>query len=204
MITTPQEYFSKLHLVVNNNPPLYALLPNAENVYNIDINTRVIDAPKFLGVRKDHKAETIYFIVDRYADYMDLSQTCCVITYINKLNQVRNYPVPFYDVYTYAKENKMLIPWCLDATVLAAAGAVQFTIQFFKVGERFNEETQTMDKVLTYSLNTLPATSIVKEGMEVSKFVDTQYLLEAGDFEALQFQIDNIARNQVLYWTILD
>jgi hypothetical protein len=98
----------------------------------------------------------------------------------------------------------MLIPWCLDATVLAAAGVVQFTIQFFKIGERLNEETQTVEKVLIYSLNTLPATSMVKEGMDVSKFVDTQYLLTADEFQVLQGQINDISRNQTLYWTILD
>jgi hypothetical protein len=98
----------------------------------------------------------------------------------------------------------MLIPWCLDATVFAAAGAVQFTIQFFKIGERLNEETQIMEKVLIYSLNTLPATSIVKEGMEVSKFVDTQYLLTADEFQVLQAQINDISRDQILYWTVLD
>ena len=73
MVTTPLEYYSNLNLVLNENPPIYALLPNAEKIYNIDLNTRIIDAPEFLGVNKDHKAETIYFIVDRYNDYMDLS-----------------------------------------------------------------------------------------------------------------------------------
>ena len=68
MVTTAQEYYSKLNLILNENPPTYAVLPTAENIYNIDINTRVIDAPNFLSIEKDHKAETIFFIVDRYAD----------------------------------------------------------------------------------------------------------------------------------------
>lgn len=138
MITTPLEYYSKLNLILNENPPLHALLPKAENIYNIDLNTRTIDAPKFLGVNRDHKSETIYFIVDRYADYMDLSQTCCMITYINAASpqrEARHYCVPFYDIYTYAREDKMLIPWNLDATVLAFAGTVEFSISFYKISE---------------------------------------------------------------------
>jgi hypothetical protein len=36
MITTYDEYNSSLHLVNNANPPIYAMLPSAENIYNID------------------------------------------------------------------------------------------------------------------------------------------------------------------------
>ena len=65
---------------------------------------------------------------------MDLATTCCLITYTNAKNQSRVYSVPFYDIYTYARDRKMLIPWCLDATVAAAAGLVHFSISFYKVG----------------------------------------------------------------------
>ena len=202
MVTTPQEYYSNLNLVLNENPPIYALLPNAENIYNIDINTRIVDAPPLMGVSRDHKSEVIYFIIDRYADYMDLTQTCCMITYTNALKQTRIYMVPFYDIYTYAKDGKMLIPWVLDATVLAAAGPVSFAFQFYKIGDYVNSDGVT-EKVFTYSLNTLPAKSIVKEGMEVSK-LDTDYLLTVDQAKQIHDRIDEIAGYQQLYWTILD
>jgi hypothetical protein len=87
MITTAEQYNANLHLIHNNNPPTYAALPTPDYIYNIDISTREIDAPKFLGVETDNVSETIYFIVDRFADYMDLSTTSCVITYINALGK---------------------------------------------------------------------------------------------------------------------
>jgi hypothetical protein len=86
--------------------------------------------------------------------------------------------VPFYDIYTYAKEGKMLLPWNLDANVLESKGPVQFAIRFYKIGTFINDNGAT-EKVLVYNLNTLPATSVVKEGMEVSKFENTSYLLTA-------------------------
>ena len=101
MITTYEEYNSSLHLVNNANPPIYAMLPSAENIYNIDASTREVDAPKFLSVEKDHKSETVYFIVDRFVDYMDLATTCCAITYTNVnagISRINH--VPFYDIYT--------------------------------------------------------------------------------------------------------
>ena len=202
MVTSALEYYSKLNLVLNENPPAYAILPTAENIYNIDLNSREIDAPPFLGVEKDHKSETIYFIVDRYADYIDLATTSCMIIYTNvNAKESRIYNVPFYDIYTYAKEGKMLIPWCLDAAVAAAAGPVQFAIQFYKIGEAINS-LGIAEKVLSFNLNTLPATSKVLEGMEVDR-LDSDYLLNATQAQDLQKQIDNLVAMQDVYWTIL-
>lgn len=201
MVTTALEYYSKLNLVLNENPPTYAILPSAENIYNIDLNTRVVDAPTFLGIEKDHKSETIYFIVDRYSDYIDLATTSCLIQYVNAKKESRVYMVPFYDIYTYAQEGKMLIPWCLDATVAAYAGPVEFSIQFYKIGEIINSNG-IAEKILTYSLNTLPASSKVLEGMEI-KQLDSKYLLTADQFKILQEQIDKINIMQDINWTIL-
>lgn len=203
MVTTPEEYYSKLNLILNENPPTYALLPTAEKIYNIDLNTRIIDAPKFLGVAKDHKSETIYFIVDRYNDYMDLAETCCIITYTDADKKTRQYLVPFYDIYTYANEKKMLIPWNITASVANIAGTVTFSIQFFKVGEMYNEEKGTVEKILSYNLNTLPAISTIKTGMEAHK-LDDDYVLPLDQAEEIYEEINKISKFQQLYWTILD
>jgi hypothetical protein len=75
----------------------------------------------------------------------------------------------------------MLLPWCLDATVAVKKGKVEFSIQFYKVGEMPDEENGGTKKVLTYSLNTLPATSEVLSGMEVKK-LDSSYMLNATQY----------------------
>lgn len=205
MITTYEEYNSSLHLVNNANPPIYAMLPSAENIYNIDASTREVDAPKFLSVEKDHKSETVYFIVDRYVDYMDLATTCCAITYTNVTAGIsRIYHVPFYDIYTYADERKMLLPWCLDANVAAKRGKVEFAIQFYKVGEAPDEENGGTKKVLTYSLNTIPAKSEVRAGMEI-KQMDSSYLLNASQYQDLDNRLKVLEDPiKAVYWTILD
>lgn len=208
MITTYDEYNSNLLLSLDENPPIYAQLPSAENIYNVSITTRVIDAPKFLSVEKDHRSETIYFVVDRYADYMDLAQTCCIITYKNKkANVTRIYTVPFYDIFTFQDINKMLIPWCLDANVAQAAGQVEFAIQFYKIGEIYDEETNTNKKAIIYSLNTLPATSEILDGMEVNiEDMSSSYLLDYTQYQEIQEQIKQLTeqvKDQV-YWTIIN
>ena len=203
MITTTDQYNANLHLLNNNNPPTYATLPNADNIYNIDIKNRIINAPKFLCVEKDHASETIYFIVDRYADYMDLSKTNCIITYTNALGKSRMYCVPFYDIYTYAAVDKMIIPWCLDVNVAEAAGTVEFFIQFFQVGEVVEQASNNKETRLLYSLNTLPASSQVLPAMEVSPMGEN-YKLDFSQYQELCELINSIGAYRQTYWTFLD
>jgi hypothetical protein len=137
----------------------------------------------------------------KYVDYIDLSTMCCMISYVNAKNESRVYQVPFYDIYTYAAQGKILVPWCLDATVAATAGVVQFSIQFYRVGEIINSDGLA-EKVLNYSLNTLPARSVVLEGMEVGE-VDSSYLLTASQFQILSDAIQKIDALNDIYWTVL-
>ena len=81
------------------------ILPEDEPVYEIDLNTRKINSPQFLGTQTEHGAEIIYFSVDRYFNEMDLANTTCLIQYINANNEGKIYPVPFYDLNTLSGEN---------------------------------------------------------------------------------------------------
>ena len=103
----------------NNKPILSIILPSDERVFDVDLNTREISVPTFLSVTKDHRAETVYFLVDRYYEYKDLAQTSCMIEFINADGEGGFYPVPFYDISSYPRfiddndithEAKMLIP----------------------------------------------------------------------------------------------
>lgn len=206
MVTTAQEYFANLDLLQNVNQPAYALLPSAENIYYIDVDSRTIDAPQFLSIEKDHRSETIYFAIDRYVDYMDLSQTCCVIQFNNANSKegTRFYPVPFYDIYKLAHLNKIVFPWCLDANVTNTAGKVEFSIRFFKTGEIYNDKNEAV-KILTYNLNTLTASSQVLHGFKEQQITSTdEYYLKQSQYDDLIERIAQINYLQKLRWTILD
>ena len=127
MITTPQEYYSHLHLIQSNNKPVIGPLEAADKIYKIDLESRTIETPEFLSVEKDHSAETIYFEVPRFYDCIDLTNTTCVIQYVNAANEVKIYPVPFYDVSTFAEQQLMLIPWNISAGVTKRAGTVKYS-----------------------------------------------------------------------------
>lgn len=202
MITAPQEYFDNLWLIQSKNAPqTVLLLPSSENIYEIDLHSRKIEAPEILSLQKDHYAETIYFMVDRFYDNIDLNETICVVQYITPAGLKRIYAVPFYDISTYKKfldleENedipKLIFPWCIDGAATRDAGIVEYSIRFYKLDE--------YNHTLAYNLSTLPAKSEVLHGMEVLE-ENEDYNFTAEVIEQIFARIEDAKNyNSDIYW----
>lgn len=194
MITTPEEYREKLWLIQQNNFPRKAILPFAETIYSVDMKTRIIDSPSFLSVQKDHKAESIYFSVPRYVDYMDLAETACIIQYTLANGTTGIYAVPFYDITTqndYGNE-RILLPWLLDGKATSVSGTIEYAIRFFIIddsGQKF-----------LYNISTIPAKSKILYGMDIiGDNKDKEFDILPSDYEVL---LDKIAKLQKtdIYW----
>lgn len=183
MITTPQEYYSKLHLIQDTNKPTVAVLaPESEKIYHIDLSTRKIESPDFLSIEKDHMAETIYFTVDRFYDGIDLLETTCIVQYINANKEARIYAVPFFDVTTF--EGKILFPWCIEGEATKAAGNVQYSFKFYHTFKGENDEV-----LFDFNLNTMAASSRVLTGLDVAK-KDETYDYIASEIESALARVD--------------
>lgn len=191
-----KEYLSQLHQIQTQNPPSIALLSNAETIYDVDLSTRKITSPKFLSVSRDHKSETIYFRVDRYFDYMDLSNTICVIQYITSDDKPHVYAVPFYDVYTERDKDKMLIPWCIDGAATFNSGKIQYAIRFYLI------DSNEKGHFLKYNLNTLPATSQILYGMDVQESVE-DFDITAEGYDTLLAMINDVKQQAGVFWTFV-
>lgn len=192
MITTPKEYYDLLYRIQDENKPsLAVLLPSDEKIYEIDMNSRKIEAPKYLSVELDHRAETIYFKVGRYYDNIDLANMTCVVQYINAKGEGRVYPVPFYDVETYADENMMLFPWCIDGEATKASGNVTYSVRFYDI-----DESATY---MRYNMSTLPSKSEVLHGISSKTDIDesNDYLLSFKD--QILAQLKKVSEYD-LYW----
>ena len=195
MITTPQEYYAKLHLIQDTNKPMVAVLaPSDERIYNIDLSTRKIESPDFLSIEKDHMAETIYFTVDRYYDNIDLLETTCIVQYINANKEARIYAVPFFDVTTF--EGKILFPWCIEGEATKAAGTVQYSFKFYHTFKGENDEV-----LFDFNLNTMAATSRVLTGLDVAN-KDETYDYVASEIEAALARVD-LATKLDIEWIYL-
>lgn len=185
--------------IQQKNPPSDVYLFFADNVYDINVKERSIKGPSTLSVKADHKAEVIYFRIDRFVDYMDLSNTVCVIEYVlpQDVNRVPYYyVVPFYDTSKFLEDNKMIFPWVVGAQATKKSGTLEYTIRFFKV------EGEGEKAILDYSLSFSPAYTQVLSGLNVNEEAlgeeyDTPL---ASAYEDLVFQLKN---NQT-HWTVLD
>lgn len=200
MITEKQEYLDLLYKIQDENKPSLAiLLPGDERIYNVDLATRTIEAPEYLSVETDHRSEVIYFKVARYYDAIDLSNTVCVIQYINANKEGRVYAVPYYDIDTLSDTNEMLIPWEVDGEATVAAGDVQYAIRFYKLDSRIT------DKRLVYNLNTLTASSKVLHGIDINP----EELQSSNDKEYIATYLDEILAisrdiaDKDVYWVVL-
>ncbi len=198
MITISTEYYRNLYKIQQdmNLPSLAILLPSTENIYEVDLNTRKIEAPEFLSNYTDHAAEVIYFKCNRYFDYMDLASCAIVIQYKNAAGENRIYPVPFVDVATCSLENKMLIPWCVDGNVTAQAGEVTFSIRFYKI--------DVNGAALQYSLVTLPAKSQILEAMNVVEDDAEPFVFTPSQYEELVARIQAYEQKNDLTWIVLN
>lgn len=174
--------------------PETIILPTSQKLYEVDLSTRTISGPETLSVQSDHYAETVYFLVDRFYDHMDLSQTNCVIQYvINGESYV--YAVPFCDITTY--EGKMVIPWSISLSATKNSGNIKYFMKFYLLEKESNNEVK-----FTYSLNTLPATSVVLKTLSNEDFAEKENeVLELPDrFLELVETFSQMVDNSTVYW----
>ena len=206
MITSPQEYEVLLSKIQDKNEYRQAsLTPNDERIYKIDLNSRKIEAPEFLSVEHEHVAETIYFVVDRFYDSMDLANTTCIIQYVNANNDTFIYAVPFLDTITI--QDKIIIPWCISGAATAYPGKITFVVRFYQVDldcfwdPVLQEYVYSPDKelIFKYNLSTLPAESKVLYGMN-AEYLAEEYDIAADIVNGIFQRIDEVAKGSTLYW----
>lgn len=163
MVTNPAEYAKLLWKIQDQNPPTTALLlPNSERMIEVDLNTRLIAAPEYLSVATDHRAETVYFVLDRFHDNVDLSTMNCVVEFVSADKNGRNqksglFAVPFTDKDTLSKEERIIVPWLIEGLATAQTGIITYSLKFYQVSQNDNSK-------FSYVLNTQPAKSNILEG----------------------------------------
>ena len=164
MITDPSEFRQRLQEIQNSANVTFTHLPSNEPRFIIDANSRKINIPfefSFLGVINDHKAETIYFEIDRYFDNEDLSTHTCVIQFVNKDSDKLEYNEGLYPVTTMdidSLDGKIIFEWNIMNDATQIAGDIHFSIRFYSIDS---------NNKFTYNFNTLTANSIILDTLDV-------------------------------------
>lgn len=164
MITNTNEYKQRLKEIQESVNVIYTSIPSDEPRFVIDANSRQINIPSefsFLALKKDHKAETIYFEIDRYFDDNDLSNHTCVIQFelfsydTNDLLYSGISPITSIDI--ESEDGKIIFGWALTNDVTQFNATIRFSVRFFTIE----------NDSFTYSFNTLPAISIILDTLDV-------------------------------------
>ena len=150
--------------------PKFLRLPLDEPLFEIDANTRKITVPaefksNGVSVQKDHLAEVIFFRIERYFDYTDLSTCNIVINWKmgNKEGKTTRF-IKFEKVFTIdeTKASCIVFGWPINDIVTEKSGQLTFAVEFFKT-----EGTGDDEKII-YRFNTLPTTVNIKDGLVIS------------------------------------
>ena len=178
------------------------VVPSNKQLYNIDLDSRTIEAPEVLSIQSEHYAETVYFLVDRYYDNMDLAQTNCVIQYTTG-EKSYVYAVPFCDYTTYP--DKMIIPWSISISATEVSGNIQFFMRFYLIADESiygqDGSYHPENAEFSYSLSTLVATSKVLKTLPQEDFTaeDHDFQVPERYFELVN-HMNELADNATIYW----
>ena len=134
----------------------------------------------------------------------------CVVQYQNanpdKSKGGFFYPVPYFDITTKAKENKMLFQWAIEGPATAYSGRITFSVQFYKISSITVDNidgTSTSRKVYDYLLNTMPVTSKILHGLDIEA-VTENYYFEPNEVKAIYQRIEEVRRTNDLYWIVVN
>ena len=210
-----QQFKEYLYGLQNSIMPTVRPIPSGVEYIYVDLPTREIKIQDsiykdFLSIREDHRAETVYFGMDRYYEDVDLMKCSCIIEYINGGNQPRIYPVTLRDLQiiinpeTHLPEEKMIIAWNIGNEATAYSGTIKFAITFYKIYYDVDPDTrQPYNFQILYALHTGSAVSTVANGFvydeEQQKEKDGYYTLSEQHYSTLLAMIDQ----KNVYWNDL-
>lgn len=200
----------------NYFPTLYEFSINEPRI-EIDLDNRAIliedyyqtlDGRNFLAMEKDHRSQTIYFVVDRYFEDVDLLNCTCIIEYINAGNHARVYPVTVKHLLTEMKADqgeteRIVLAWCLSNEVTMFPGTIKFSIMFYRMAYETDVSGNVFNCELLYALHTQPVESQILKGLNYSENQKNELEAIQGVAESNYQAILEQIRQKNVYWNDL-
>lgn len=178
------EYYRYLDKLIQYGGPKFLRIPLSEKEFEINLDTREIIVPEeisnktnpswVVGVAGDHRAEILWFVVNRFFDGQDLA-VCFPLEGAEKKDDLgRTYvvwvngkaremdPVSYVEI----TENEIHFGWPLRQEVLHQDGDLTFAISF-NYHEKLLDDGSAPDHTVNprYSFNTKEATVNIKKNI---------------------------------------
>lgn len=178
VISTLNDYFCNIVELAKVNTQ-YVVLPLDEEPFEINANARTINVPASFkkngaGVQGDHTAETVYFVIDRYFDNVDLAEEdiFIAIQWEGAKKEDAGFDLAVFKD-TVSIQNKIIFGWVLNDQITKNPGNIKFAVHFFK---GVLDEASGKIKEVKYSFNTLTAQIAINKAFDfdVSSFDPNQ------------------------------
>ena len=121
----------------------YLLMPLDEPLFQIDANKRSISVPadfakNGVGVKGDHRAEVLYFVIDRYFDARDLydgTDYIIINWQFRGVNDSRNKELETHTSIALAPDDtyipgSIVFGWVIDNEMTPSKGTLSFSVSF--------------------------------------------------------------------------
>lgn len=199
--TSLEQYFSRLGDLVNNavdadgesryNFIKYLMLPLDEPAFEIDANSRTINIPadfkkSGVSVQGDVVAETLFFRIDRFFDYMDFLEADAFVQWKLPNGEEGASVIPYIDYESEQFQGKLILVWPLTQRVTGQAGNLTFSIRFLK---------KDADGKVAYSWNTLPCVLSIKQALQ-SEFEYTEIEDASGLFTTIITNSEHVSSSE--------
>lgn len=155
-IDTIEKYFGVIGSLNDYINTKYSILPLDEPYFEINTDLRQIIPPStnaVYAVKGDDYAETLYFVVDRYFDNIDLASQKIVIEWDNGFSKgmteetVRD---------LISRPEEIIFGWTITDEATAQGNYLKFAVRFYDYD---------LSRGVLYSLSTTPYTIPIKEGL---------------------------------------
>lgn len=178
-ITTLEEYYSWIK-DLGELDRRYTVLPLDEPHFEIDANTRAIKIPaefkkNGIAVQGDDLAEVVYFEIDRYFDYVDLSTTQIYIQWERPKDNFKSVS-PAYVVDIESKPGKLIFGWAISELLTQNPGVLKFSVRFFEF-----VDGEDGKKKINYNFSTLTATIAIQPGINFNLTDGSIHVDDCGD-----------------------
>ena len=147
----------------------YLLMPLDEPLFQIDANKRSISVPadfakNGVGVKGDHRAEVLYFVIDRYFDARDLydgTDYIIINWQFRGVNDSRNKELETHTSIALAPDDtyipgSIVFGWVIDNEMTPSKGTLSFSVSFV---------SKNADNTYSYALNTTVASVIINDSL---------------------------------------
>ena len=160
-----EQYFGILGSLNEDINTKYRILPLDEPMFTINTDKRTIDftsGTSVFAVKGDTYAETLYFIVDRYYDHVDLNNQNIMIEWDNGTKDGKGViEESIRDL--ISEPGKIIFGWTITSDMTKNATNLKFAVRFYDY-----DDTEGF----RYSLTTLPQTLPIKDSLnhDLKKF----------------------------------